>query len=254
MASCFLVLIAAATGTRANDGAPEGVGEWESLWTRVLARHVDAAGAIDFTSLVRDHADLDRVVAFVAAVDPANRPAAFPGPNARLAYYVNAYNALAMHGVVTAGLPERLGGLRNVTFFKLRTFTVGGKSISLSNLENDVIRPTGDARIHFALNCMVVSCPRLPRAAFTAGRVDQQLDAAARAFVGEQRNVRANITRGELELSAIFRFYTQDFLAHASTLAAYVNRYRADKVPENLRVQFLDYDWTINNRRPAATR
>ena len=45
---------------------------------------------------------------------------------------------------------------------------VGGKTISLYKLENDVIRPLGEERVHFALNCMVVSCPRLPRAAFSA--------------------------------------------------------------------------------------
>src|SRR5262252_10094394 len=162
-----------------------GIGEWEAAWTKVLTRHVDDAGRIDFDSLRQNHADLDRVVAFIAAVDPDSQPQRFPDKHSRLAFYINAYNALAMCGVVQAGVPESLGGLTKFTFFYLRTFVVGGKSISLYKLENDVIRPLGEERIHFALNCMVVSCPRLPRTAFSAAALDRQLDSAARAFVGD---------------------------------------------------------------------
>src|SRR5262245_14253586 len=75
-----------------------------------------------------------------------------------------------MYGVVRAGVPENLGGLTKFTFFYLRTFTIGEKSISLHKFENDVIRPLGEERIRFALNCMVVSCPRLPRVRVQRGR------------------------------------------------------------------------------------
>lgn len=77
-----------------------------------------------------------------------------------------------MYGVVDAGVPDSLGGLTKFTFFYLRRFTIGGKSVSLYSFENDVIRPLGEERVHFALNCMVVSCPRLPRTAFTADQLD----------------------------------------------------------------------------------
>src|SRR5690348_8168305 len=43
------------------------LGEWEAIWTRVLERHVDEAGRIDFTGLKGDGEDLERVVAFIAA-------------------------------------------------------------------------------------------------------------------------------------------------------------------------------------------
>jgi len=229
--------------------------EWESAWTAVLARHVGGdAGRVDFSALARDHADLDRVVAFVAAVDPVSQPQRFPDRRSVLAFYINAYNALAMHGVVQAGVPENLGGLTKVAFFYFRTFDVGGKAISLYKLENDVIRPLGEERVHFALNCMVVSCPRLPRAAFSAEALEVELDAAARAFVAEARNVSIDPLRREVWLSAIFDFYTRDFLNHAPTLIAYVNRYRSEAIPGDFKVRFFDYDWTVNDRKRAAPR
>lgn len=256
MALGLLSLVSIATPAPAVDTATGAwsIGEWEAAWTKVLTRHVDDLGRIDFDSLRQNHADLDRVVAFVAAVDPASQPQRFPDKLSRLAFYINAYNALAMYGVVQAGIPESLGGLTKLTFFYLRTFTVGGKSISLHKLENEVIRPLGEERVHFALNCMVVSCPRLPRVAFSAGAHDGQLDMAARQFIGETRNVWVDHPKREVWLSAIFDFYTEDFLAHAPSLIAYVNRYRAAQIPSDFKVRFLVYHWTVNHRKWAYVR
>jgi hypothetical protein len=256
MALGFLLLIAAvlslssaaAAAARVADPAPEerSVREWEALWTSVLMRRVDDAGRIDFTSLAQDRADLDRVVAYIAAVDPTSRPQRFPDRTSRLAFYINAYNALAMYGIVDAGVPKSLGGLTKFSFFYLRKFVVGGKPISLYDLENQVIRPLGEERIHFALNCMVVGCPRLPRMAFSADALDRELDVAARSFIDEKRNVTVDPERREVRLSAIFDWYTSDFLSHAPSLIAYVDRYRADPIPSDFKVRFVDYDWTVN--------
>jgi hypothetical protein len=106
----------------------------------------------------------------------------------------------------------------------------------------------GDPRVHFALNCMSVSCPRLPRAGLTGNGLDQELDAAAREFVGEDRNVHVDRAARTVTLSGIFDFYTSDFLAKAPSLIAYVNRYRTDPVPTGYRVVFADYDWAINSQ------
>jgi hypothetical protein len=256
MALGLLSLISIATPAPAGDATAEAwsIGEWEAAWTKVLTRYVDDAGRIDFDSLRRNHVDLDRVVAFIAIVDPDSQPQRFPDKHSRLAFYINAYNALAMYGVVQAGVPESLGGLTKFTFFYLRTFTVGAKSISLYKFENDVIRPLGEERVHFALNCMVVSCPRLPRVAFSAAALDGQLDTAARSFIGDTRNVWIEHAKREVWLSAIFDFYTEDFLAHAASLVAYVNRHRAAQIPADFSVRFLEYHWTVNHRKWAYVR
>src|SRR5262249_20592836 len=144
-----------------------------------------------------------------------------------------------MYGVVQTGVPESLGGLRKFTFFYLRTFAVGGKSISLSKFENNVICPLGAERMHFALHCMVGGCPRLPRVAFSAAALDGQLDTAARSFIGDTRNIWIEQAKREVWLSAIFDFYAKDFLAHAPSLVAYVNRYRAAQIPSDFKVHFL---------------
>ena len=246
----LIAFLSTATAVPATDHPPAAMTnrDWEALWTKVLSRHVDEDGRIDFAGLGANRSDLDRVVAFVAAIDPGSAPDRFASRQSRLAYYVNAYNALAMHGVLEAGVPNGLGGLRKFSFFYFRTFTIGGQSISLYDFENKIIRPLGEERVHFALNCMVVSCPRLPRHAFAPDPLDSQLDAAARAFIGEDRNVHLDPARREVWLSAIFDFYTEDFLGKSPNLMGYVNRYRAAPIPEDFKVRFLEYDWTVNNR------
>jgi hypothetical protein len=256
MALGLLSLISIATPAPAGDAAAEAwsIGEWEAAWTKVLIRYVDDSGRVDFDALRQNQIDLDRVVAFIAAVHPDSQPQRFPDKHSRLAFYINAYNALAMYGVAQAGVPESLGGLTKFTFFFLRRFTIGGKSISLYKFENDVIRPLGEERVHFALNCMVVSCPRLPRVAFSAAGLESQLDTAARGFIAETRNVWVDPAKREVWLSAIFDFYTDDFLPHAPSLIAYVNRYRAAQAPADFKVRFLEYHWTVNHRKWAYVR
>jgi hypothetical protein len=249
----LVLFCVAAPGARgASSDRTLTVPEWEALWSRVLGRYVDDAGRVDFAALAQEHGDLDRVVAFVAAVDPSSQPRLFPDRASRLAFYINAYNALAMEGIIETGVPKSLDGLTKFTFFYLRKFTLGEKSISLYDLENDVIRPLGEERVHFALNCMVVSCPRLPRTAFTADALERQLDVATRTFLAEKRNVSVDPAKRELRLSAICDFYTKDFLAHAPTLIDYVNRYRAEPIPAEYSVRFFDYDWTVNDRSHVA--
>lgn len=220
---------------------------WQLNWSHVLEQVVDSAGRIDFAKLRQDPVSLDELVDFVAMVDPSTRLQLYPDRHAKMAYYLNTYNILAMHGVLRANVPDSLGGIRKLFFFYLQKFSVGGRDISLYALENDVIRPMGDERVHFALNCMVKGCPKLPRVAFSADIIDAQLDSAARTFINDERNVRPDAAAKEVWLSAIFRFYTADFLAHAPSLIAYINRYRLQPLPTSFAVRFLDYDWKVNS-------
>lgn len=64
--------------------------------------------------------------------------------------------------------------------------------MSLYSYENDVIRALGDPRVHFALNCMPVGCPRLPMTPFNAASLDDELDRETRRFMAETRNVRVD--------------------------------------------------------------
>ena len=241
-----LLLVGCASVSRPNLSIGAASPVPYDAWARVLERYVDDQGRVNFAGVASDRADLDRFVAWIYDNGPNNQPQLFPTPAHVLAFHINAYNALAMHKVVQTGIPDSLSGLKKVGFFYLGKVQVGTEPISLYDYENKVIRALGDPRIHVALNCMSVSCPRLPREVFQGDVLDAQLEREAKNFFNEPRNVEVNEVAKSLKVSEILRFYTPDFLAKAPSLAAYVNRYRDVKVPESYAVDFFTYDWTIN--------
>lgn len=220
-------------------------------WAEVLRQYADREGRVDFAALSVNRSDLDRFVAYIYDISPENQPALFRGRTSVLAYHLNAYNALALHKVLERGIPHTLAGWRRLAFFYFGPVQVGGTRMNLWHHKNRVIRPLGDPRVHFALNCLSVSCPRLPREPFLPERLDEQLEREARAFFADPRNLQVDPAREEVRVSAILQFYTEDFLAAAPSLIAYINRYSPQLVPETYRVRFLAYDGTIN-RQPGT--
>ncbi len=217
-------------------------------WAQVLTRFVDERGEVDFRALARERADLEAFLGYVARVSPRSTAESFASREAKLAYYINAYNALAMFNVIDSGFPRSLSGLTKVRFFGFKRFTVGGERMTLYTIENDLIRPLGDERVHFALNCMSVGCPRLPRTAFRAETLDRQLDVEARRFFSEGRNLQMDPERKIVRVSGILDFYTKDFLARMPTLISYINLYASVQVPGDYQTEFIDYGWTVNDQ------
>jgi len=248
LALAFVILGGCASVPRpSSTAAPVGPPPYET-WARVLTKFVDDEGRINFAAAAKDRDDLNSFVAYVYDNGPNNQPQLFPTSAHALAFHINAYNALAMHNVLESGIPESLSGFKKVSFFYLRKVQVGGEPISLYDYENKVIRSFNEPRIHVAVNCMSIGCPRLPREPFLPEKLDAQLDREAKRFFNESRHVAVDDPAKLLWLSEILSFYTGDFLAHAPSLAAYVNRYRDAKVPESHAIKFIPYDWTINRQ------
>ncbi|MGG5891142.1 DUF547 domain-containing protein [Falsiroseomonas sp. HC035] len=217
---------------------------WFDAFEAVLRRHVDARGRVDFAGIATAPQPLAAVVAAIGETGPTSDSQAH-----LLAWRINAYNALAMYGIVQRGIPQSLTFLGRYGFFVNTGFRVAGRETSLKSFEDDVIRKMGEERIHFALNCMVRGCPRLPREAFRTAQIEAQLAAAAREFCESGYHVRPAPDRRAVFVSQIFQFFTEDFVpAKAPTILAYVNRWRRDPVPADWTLRYFDYDWTINSQ------
>src|SRR5216684_6928531 len=170
--------------TTAAVGAPDA----QKAWANHLSRFVDEKGRMNFRGMAESPSDLETYLAWVAKTSPENAPQSFPTPESKLAYYINTYNAVAMYNIIKSNFPPDLDKVK-VTFFYKNRFEIGGRYISLYELENKVIRPMGDPRVHVALNCMARGCPRLPREPFKADVLDAELQASSQYFFDEARNV-----------------------------------------------------------------
>ncbi|MCC7261063.1 MAG: DUF547 domain-containing protein [Candidatus Latescibacteria bacterium] len=230
---------------------------------QVLRAVVDDAGRVDYRRLKQNHAPLDAYLDSLAACSPHNHPERFARPAHELAYWINAYNALVLRGVVD-GYPvsrvDELGGLE--AFFRQRTWTLGRENLTLDQLESQIIRPQyRDPRIHFALNCAAASCPALLNRAYTGEKLDSLLEARAQSFAADPRQVRLDLPAGKLHLSKLLAWYQDDFLgwfpARAPrpaqpTLVDYLVLYlpadQARQLAQHpaIEIVFDEYDWTLN--------
>jgi hypothetical protein len=198
----------------------------------------------------KDNADFQAYVALIGQTDPAS----LPDDKARLAFWINAYNALTINGVlqhwpkiesVSAVYPE-------FGFFKRPDHTVGGKKVSLDEIENKIVRPTyKDPRVHAAFNCASISCPPLQPYAFTADKIDDQLNQAMTAFIKDRQRNQIDPQAGTLKLSQIFNWYKDDFEPAGGARKYIADRLEGaekDAALKAEKVEFLNYDWALNKQ------
>lgn len=219
---------------------------WESF-DRVLHRYVKD-GTVNYPALAAD-ADFHAYVVSLAA------PVSLRSRAERLAYYMNAYNALAMEGILEGQSPASLIG--RVRFFKLDKWRLEGRAVDLYSLEHDVLIPMGEPRIHFSIVCASKSCPKLRSEAYAAERLQVQMDQNARAFINDPMRNRFDRDSKVAHLSAIFKWYGEDFSNAAGSVQKYLSRYVGDPdvardlSEDRYAIEWNDYDWSLNGIPPA---
>ena len=214
-------------------------------WNRILQAHVDGEGKVAYRSLAeKDRPALDAYLQSLAEADPT----AFADDQQRLAFWINAYNAVAVAGILAGYHAESLFG--RYRFCKSYESRVAGADRTLDEIEHEIIRSTfDDFRVHFAVNCASTSCPVLRDEAYVGERLDAQLDDQAKRFLADPSRNRFSAEEGSAQLSKIFEWFAEDFTKQASSLAAALAPYLDDrqrKLLESRPVRYLDYDWTMN--------
>ncbi len=222
-----------------------------AAWSAVLERFVDAEGRVDYEGLSRDRAQLDSYLESLARVSPEAHPELFPSRDEALAYYLNAYNAHVIAGVL-ARWPHLDSVWRNsiaaFNFFVRMKINLGGEKLHLKGLEDKRVRGRfQDPRVHAILNCASVSCPRLRRRAVEAATLDETLDAAMAELASHPKHFRRDDRRRTVHLSKIFDWFSSDF---PPGLIDYVNSFRGpdDQVPHGYKVRFLRFDKGLNKQ------
>jgi len=213
----------------------------------LLRLHVGPDGRVDYAALRRERAALDAV-----ATGYANVALDAMTPSGRLATLLNAYNVFTLQLIVEH--PE-VATIRDIPeAWTRRRWRVGGRTVSLDELEKSLIRSsTDDARFHFALVCAAVGCPPLLAEPFTAESIETQLDARTRLVHRTGRWFRHDEERGELWLTPLYDWYAEDFRRDAGSVLEFVARYapsvrRAIDEGRPPGVRWKEYDWSLNAR------
>lgn len=237
-------------------------------WTHLLQEcvHATADGgstSADYGCFARRRPALAAYLASLAGVERAH----YNGwaTEAQLAFLINAYNAATVELILTAW-PD-LESIRDLgsllrSPWKKSFVTLLGETLSLDNIEHDMIREPGrfdEPRIHFAVNCASIGCPALRREAFSASALEDQLEAQTRQFLGDRS--RNRLRDGRLEVSSLFKWYGGDFAQGwrgADSVPGFLALYaealglsaeqRAALLRGDVTIEFLAYDWALNGR------
>ena len=244
-----------AGGTPARgDVPPVPFDRGHEAWSALLAQYV-RNGVVDYRGLSdRGQPALDDYLNSLA-VAASSEPTWVRSE--RMAFWINAYNAYTVR-LILDHYPLR--SIRTIGFLPLAAFRTrfiplgaGRKLITLNTIENEILRAQfQDARVHFTIVCASKSCPDLRSEAYRSIVLDQQLDGAARGFLNDPSRNHWEPASRTLHLSSIFKWFRGDFEREDRTLAAFVRRYLplagagpADAPP---RIEFLDYDWSLNGK------
>ena len=207
--------------------------------TNLLQRHV-ADGQVKYKTLQKDIPELNRLARQIAQYDLSKATTA-----AKKAFYINAYNLLVLKQVMdhypVASVMDVPG------FFDKQKYKVAGESLTLNELENKKLRtPFKDARIHFALVCAAKSCPPLLNRAYTPQQVEKQLESQTKLALQDPAFTKVLPQQKKVQVSELFKWYEADFLAEATSIKEYINKYRAKPVPAHYTVEFYTYNWALN--------
>jgi hypothetical protein len=242
-------------------------------WDDLLKKHVKYvqdgnASRVDYAGFAKDRAQLKAVLDDDSKV---TRPEfdSWTKPQQQ-AFLINAYNAFTVELILTK-YPD-LKSIRDLGSFVTKPwsrkfFKLFGQDSYLDFIEHEMLRKDGvydDPRVHVAVVCASIGCPMLRNEAFTAEKLDAQLDDAMRRFLSDRSRNRYNPQTKKLEVSKIFDWYGKDFekgnkgyTSVKATMARYSNEL-ADKPEDRVAVKgekadvaFLDYDWSLNDAKSS---
>ena len=229
-------------------------------WDALLKKHVVAmqggkASQVRYADFAKDRPALKAYLDSLSKVTEAQFNA---WPKAeRMAFLINAYNAFTVEKILT-----RYPGLKSIKDFgtvfgnpwKDKFFMLLGRESYLDQVEHEMLRKPGaynELRVHYAVNCASIGCPMLREEAYTADRLDAQLEEQAVRFLSDRS--RNRFEAGKLEVSKIFDWFKEDFGSREQYFARYAKLLadapEAQKAVAEGRapLSFLDYDWTLND-------
>lgn len=228
------------TGDLTSTTANSAVNLDHSKWTTLLKKHVNNAGLVDYKGFANDKAALQEYLDYLSSQDPDKDWSV----QELLAYYINLYNAYTVKLILDNPNVKSIKDIDGA--WTKAIVPVSGKKLSLGGIENGILRKMNEPRIHFAINCASMSCPKLMNEAYTAASINEQLQKATEEFVNSDKN---DISKNSPKVSSIFDWYKKDFITDETpTVIDYINKFSKTQINTSATLSYKDYDWNLNKQ------
>ncbi|WP_299553922.1 DUF547 domain-containing protein [Seonamhaeicola sp.] len=206
-------------------------------WDNLLKLHVTPKGNVNYKGFKKDHRKLNDYIRHLGE----NMPTKDWLKHHELAYWINAYNAFTIDLILRHYPVKSIKDIKDP--WKQRHWKLGDVWYNLDEIEHQILRKMDEPRIHFAINCASVSCPKLQNTAFSSTNLDQQLTKATKDFLSD--TTKNQISEDQIELSKLFQWFAKDFKKYGS-LIDFLNRYSDVQISEKAKKRFMDYNWGLN--------
>ena len=231
-------------------------------YRELLAKYVSPGAKginlVDYAKWKRSGADMKRLGAYLVQLQSA-KPSAMRRGEA-FAFWVNLYNAATLKVVLDHYPVKSIRDIKSegtgfldfkAGLWRTKLLKVEGHALSLDAIEHDLLRRKfKDPRTHYALNCASFGCPNLKPIPWTAGSLEADLDAAARAYINHPRGV--SVGADGLRVSSIYHWFSEDFGGSDSALIAHFRKYADPPLLQKLKsktsIAGHAYDWALNDQ------
>lgn len=206
-------------------------------WDNLLKTYVDEKGNVDYMGFKKELETLDKYLEQLGNFSIDENWSR----EKKLAYFINLYNAATVKLILDNYPVESIKDINRP--WDKAWIRQGGELVSLGKIEHKILRKMDEPRIHFAINCASYSCPKLLNQAFTEDKLEQQLDLVTNDFINDSdRNI---LSEKKIELSRIFKWYQKDF-ENEGSLIAYLNQYSKSYINPDVKIDYLNYNWSLN--------
>ncbi|MFP2997470.1 DUF547 domain-containing protein [Spongiivirga sp. MCCC 1A20706] len=160
------------------------------------------------------------------------------------AFWINGYNLSVINGIVKK-YPTK-SPLNIKGFFDKTKHDIGGKQITLNDIENKLLRANfkSEARFHFVLVCAGLGCPPIINEAYTPSNLEAQLQRQTEIALNNPAFIK--VKGKKVQLSQIFEWYKGDFTQNGSEVD-YINKFRKVPIDAKAKVSYYPYDWKLND-------
>jgi hypothetical protein len=220
------------------------------LWSEVLKEFVNDAGEVNYAALKIQPQKLLAYLELLAKNIPNDQ---YWNSSEKLAYWINLYNAFTLKLIIdyypVKGIKD-IGTAIQIPFINtpwdIKLINLGNEKLSLNQVEHEILRSQfKEPRIHFAINCASISCPKLRRDAYRADRLEQQLSEQAYLFLNDPS--KNKISSDTLQFSKIFDWFSKDFI-NDKTFYENLSVWSGKIIPPDVTPTFLDYNWSLNEQ------
>lgn len=196
-------------------------------------------GKVDYLAVQKEIEELDKLIDLSNNINLSNM-----SDNEFKSFWINIYNLLVIKGITNnlkINSPLDIDG-----FFDKILYEVGGKNITLNDIENELLRKKfNDPRLHFVLVCGAMGCPVIINEAYLPATIDEQLESQTKLAINDADFIKIYRKKKKVLVSEIFKWYKEDFTINGTEID-FINTYLNNPISSDYNLSYYSYNWNLN--------